>query len=110
MDPMCSADRPSAAPADRRAAKFIQMTTFGIPVDVRSLYVYLPGPDWLVSPQYRDCGTIGATTGRPGRKGTVPSRLSIPTGARYPPLALSMAQQRRLILAALLGQLEALVR
>jgi hypothetical protein len=34
--------------------------------------------------------------------------LSIPTGGRYPPLALSAAQQRRLTLAALLDQLEAL--
>jgi hypothetical protein len=33
--------------------------------------------------------------------------LSIPTGGRYPPLALSAAQQRRLTLAALLDQLEA---
>jgi class 3 adenylate cyclase len=38
------------------------------------------------------------------------SLLSIPTGARYPPLALSAAQQRRLTLAALLDQLEALAR
>ena len=36
--------------------------------------------------------------------------LSIPTGGRYPPLALSAAQQRRLTLAALLDQLEALAR
>jgi class 3 adenylate cyclase/predicted ATPase len=36
------------------------------------------------------------------------SLLSIPTGERYPPLALSAAQQRRLTLAALLDQLEAL--
>src|SRR5262245_42240475 len=36
------------------------------------------------------------------------SLLSIPTGDRYPPLALSAAQQRRLTLAALLDQLEAL--
>jgi predicted ATPase len=36
------------------------------------------------------------------------SLLSIPTGDRYPPLALSPAQQRRLTLAALLDQLEAL--
>ena len=35
------------------------------------------------------------------------SLLSIPTGERYPPLALSAAQQRRLTLAALLDQLEA---
>ena len=44
---------------------------------------------------------------------TVPlfaSLLSIPTGERYPPLALSAAQQRRLTLAALLDQLEALAR
>jgi predicted ATPase len=34
------------------------------------------------------------------------SLLSIPTGDRYPPLALSAAQQRRLTLAALLDQLE----
>jgi hypothetical protein len=38
------------------------------------------------------------------------SLLSIPTGGRYPPLALSGAQQRRLTLAALLDQLEALAR
>jgi hypothetical protein len=38
------------------------------------------------------------------------SMLSIPTGVRYPPLALSAAQQRRLTLAALLDQLEALAR
>jgi len=45
--------------------------------------------------------------------GTAPlfaSLLSIPTGERYPPLALSAAQQRRLTLAALLDQLEALAR
>jgi hypothetical protein len=36
--------------------------------------------------------------------------LSIPTGGRYPPLALSAAQQRRLTLVALLDQLEALAR
>jgi predicted ATPase len=40
----------------------------------------------------------------------VASLLSIPTGGRYPPLALSAAQQRRLTLAALLDQLEALAR
>jgi predicted ATPase len=38
------------------------------------------------------------------------SLLSIPTGERYPPLALSAARQRRLTLAALLDQLEALAR
>jgi class 3 adenylate cyclase/predicted ATPase len=38
------------------------------------------------------------------------SLLSIPTGERYPPLALSAAQQRRLTLAAVLDQLEALAR
>ena len=38
------------------------------------------------------------------------SLLSIRTGERYPPLALSAAQQRRLTLAALLDQLEALAR
>src|SRR5499426_2040552 len=38
------------------------------------------------------------------------SLLSIPTGERYPPLALSAAQQRRLTLAALLERLEALAR
>jgi predicted ATPase/ABC-type transport system involved in cytochrome c biogenesis ATPase subunit len=38
------------------------------------------------------------------------SLLSIPTDDRYPPLALSAAQQRRLTLAALLDQLEALAR
>src|SRR5262249_47482504 len=38
------------------------------------------------------------------------SLLSIPTGDRYPPLALSAAQQRRLTLAALLDQFEALAR
>jgi class 3 adenylate cyclase/predicted ATPase len=38
------------------------------------------------------------------------SLLSIPTGERYPPLALSAAQQRRLTLAALLDQIEALAR
>jgi predicted ATPase len=38
------------------------------------------------------------------------SLLSIPTADRYPPLALSPAQQRRLTLAALLDQLEALAR
>jgi class 3 adenylate cyclase/predicted ATPase len=38
------------------------------------------------------------------------SLLSIPTGDRYPPLALSAAQQRRLTLGALLDQLEALAR
>src|SRR5215469_12988590 len=38
------------------------------------------------------------------------SLLSIPTGGRYPPLGLSAAQQRRLTLAALLDQLEALAR
>jgi predicted ATPase len=38
------------------------------------------------------------------------SLLSIATGERYPPLALSAAQQRRLTLAALLDQLEALAR
>jgi class 3 adenylate cyclase/tetratricopeptide (TPR) repeat protein len=38
------------------------------------------------------------------------SLLSIATGDRYPPLALSAAQQRRLTLAALLDQLEALAR
>jgi class 3 adenylate cyclase/predicted ATPase len=38
------------------------------------------------------------------------SLLSIPTGGRYPPLALSAAQQRRLTLSALLDQLEALAR
>src|SRR6516164_1288631 len=38
------------------------------------------------------------------------SLLSIPTGERYPPLALSAAQQRRLTLAALLDQVEALAR
>jgi len=38
------------------------------------------------------------------------SLLSIPTGGRYPPLALSAAQQRRLTLAALLDHLEALAR
>jgi class 3 adenylate cyclase len=38
------------------------------------------------------------------------SLLSIPTGDRYPPLALSAAQQRRLTLSALLDQLEALAR
>jgi len=37
----------------------------------------------------------------------VASLLSIATGERYPPLALSAAQQRRLTLAALLDQLEA---
>jgi class 3 adenylate cyclase/predicted ATPase/ABC-type transport system involved in cytochrome c biogenesis ATPase subunit len=36
--------------------------------------------------------------------------LSIPVGARYPPLALSSTQQRRRTLAALLDQLEALAR
>jgi predicted ATPase len=36
--------------------------------------------------------------------------LSIPTGDRYPPLALSAAQQRRLTLAAVLDRLEALAR
>src|SRR6516165_6709513 len=40
----------------------------------------------------------------------VASLLSIPTGECYPPLALSAAQQRRLTLAALLDQLEALAR
>jgi predicted ATPase len=40
----------------------------------------------------------------------VASLLSIPTDERYPPLALSAAQQRRLTLAALLDQLEALAR
>src|SRR6516225_1077267 len=40
----------------------------------------------------------------------VASLLSIPTGERYPPLALSRARQRRLTLAALLDQLEALAR
>ena len=40
----------------------------------------------------------------------VASLLSIPTGERYPPLALSAAQQRRLTLAAVLDQLEALAR
>ena len=38
------------------------------------------------------------------------SLLSIPTGERYPPLGLSAAQQRRLTLAALLDQIEALAR
>jgi predicted ATPase len=38
------------------------------------------------------------------------SLLSIPTGGRYAPLALSAAHQRRLTLAALLDQLEALAR
>jgi class 3 adenylate cyclase/predicted ATPase len=38
------------------------------------------------------------------------SLLSIPTSERYPPLALSAAQQRRLTLAAVLDQLEALAR
>jgi predicted ATPase len=38
------------------------------------------------------------------------SLLSIPAGDRYPALALSAAQQRRLTLAALLDQLEALAR
>src|SRR6516225_9017514 len=38
------------------------------------------------------------------------SLLSIPTSDRYPPLALSAAQQRRLTLAAMLDQLEALAR
>jgi ABC-type transport system involved in cytochrome c biogenesis ATPase subunit len=38
------------------------------------------------------------------------SLLSIPTGDRYPPRALSAAQQRRVTLAALLDQLEALAR
>jgi len=38
------------------------------------------------------------------------SMLSIPTGGRYPPLALSAAQQRRLTLSALLDKLEALAR
>jgi DNA-binding winged helix-turn-helix (wHTH) protein/predicted ATPase len=38
------------------------------------------------------------------------SLLSIPTGGRYPPFSLSPAQQRRLTLAALLDQLEALAR
>src|SRR6516165_4417409 len=38
------------------------------------------------------------------------SLLSIPTGDRYPPLTLSAARQRRLTLAALLDQLEALAR
>src|SRR6516165_9692830 len=38
------------------------------------------------------------------------SLLSVPAGGRYPPLALSAAQQRRLTLAALLDQLEALAR
>jgi predicted ATPase len=38
------------------------------------------------------------------------SLLSIPTGDRYPPRALTPAQQRRLTLAALLDQLEALAR
>src|SRR6516164_8508142 len=38
------------------------------------------------------------------------SLLSIPTGDRYPPLALSAPQQRRLTLADLLDQLEALAR
>jgi class 3 adenylate cyclase/predicted ATPase/ABC-type transport system involved in cytochrome c biogenesis ATPase subunit len=38
------------------------------------------------------------------------SLLSIPTGERYPPLALSAAQQRRLTLAALLDRLEALAQ
>jgi tetratricopeptide (TPR) repeat protein len=38
------------------------------------------------------------------------SLLSIPTGDRYPPLTFSAAQQRRLTLAALLDQLEALAR
>jgi class 3 adenylate cyclase/predicted ATPase len=38
------------------------------------------------------------------------SLLSIPAGGRYPPLVLSAAQQRRLTLAALLDQLEALAR
>jgi hypothetical protein len=32
---------------------------------------------------------------------------SIPTGGRYPPLALNAAQQRHLTLTALLDQLEA---
>src|SRR5262249_54287525 len=36
--------------------------------------------------------------------------LSIPFGERYPPLALSPAQQRRRTLAALLDQFEALAR
>jgi class 3 adenylate cyclase len=40
----------------------------------------------------------------------VASLLSIPTGERYPPLALSAAQQRRLTLAALIDQLEALAQ
>jgi len=38
------------------------------------------------------------------------SLLLIPTGGRYPPLALSAAQQRRVTLAAILDQLEALAR
>jgi class 3 adenylate cyclase/predicted ATPase len=38
------------------------------------------------------------------------SLLSIPIGGRYPPLALSATQQRRLTLAALLDQLEALAQ
>jgi DNA-binding winged helix-turn-helix (wHTH) protein/predicted ATPase len=40
----------------------------------------------------------------------VASLLSIPTGEGYPPLALSPTQQRRLTLAALLDQLEAVAR
>jgi class 3 adenylate cyclase/predicted ATPase len=36
--------------------------------------------------------------------------LSVPTGVRYPPLAMSPAQQRRQTLAALLDQLEGLAR
>ena len=47
---------------------------------------------------------------RPASVALFASLLSIPTGERYPPLALSAAQQRRLTLAALLDQLEALAR
>jgi class 3 adenylate cyclase/tetratricopeptide (TPR) repeat protein len=40
----------------------------------------------------------------------IASMLSIPTGARYPPLNLSPAQQRRQTLSALLDQMEGLAR
>jgi predicted ATPase len=52
---------------------------------------------------------IGAVVHR-GNRTTLASLLSIATDGRYPALALSAAQQRRLTLAALLDRLEALAR
>jgi class 3 adenylate cyclase/predicted ATPase len=66
--------------------------------------------DDLAETQLDKLEAILAPTGTAETAPLFASLLSIPTSGRYPPLAPSAAQQRRLTLAALLDQLEALAR